>query len=299
MKKKRPFGCLYALICLLFLSLFWYWQNYSLQTVGYSLTFKNLPKDFDGFKIAHISDMHGREFGYNNRTLIERIRAFNPDIVVCTGDMISSNASDGQAFLDFLDGMDGRYPIYMCLGNHEQIADLDLLEGGTGDGYEAFMRQVEACGVHVLDNQSEMLERNGDQIRISGLTLALYHYSRRDGDYADENLFLKSAYIKNVLGPAFAGFDLLLAHNPSYFKEYAAWGADLTLSGHMHGGIIRIPFKGGLLSPEHVFFPEYDAGLFEEGASRMIVNRGLGNSVIPVRLFNRPELTEITLKAEP
>jgi len=299
MKKKKPFGCLYVLFGLLFLALFWYWQNYSLQTVRYTLSCKDLPPGFDGYRIAHVSDMHGMEFGYKNSTLVRRIQEFDPDIVVCTGDMISSHARDGQAFLNFLECLGDRYPIYMCLGNHEQIAEWTELESKSDYGYDAFIRQVREYGVHILDNQTINLEKAGDQIRIIGLTLELYHYSRRDGEYADDDLLLKTSYIEKAIGPAGNGFNLLLVHNPSYFKEYVAWGADLVLAGHMHGGVIRVPFKGGLLSPEHVFFPEYDAGLFEDGNSKMIVNRGLGNSVIQIRLFNRPELTEITLKAEP
>jgi Calcineurin-like phosphoesterase. len=294
MKKKRPFG-LYMIIFLISLILFWYWQNFTLQTTSYSLVYDELPKGFDGFRIALVSDMHGAEFCYRNSTLASRIRKFDPDIVVCTGDMISSHAKDGDAFLDFLDEIGGQYPVYMCLGNHEQIARWYELESESEYGYDSFINSVKQAGVHILDNETEILEKNGDRINISGLTLELYHYSRRDEPYADDNLLLKTEYIKDMLGSAAGGFQLLLVHNPSYFDEYAEWGADLVLAGHMHGGIVRIPFKGGLLSPEHVIFPEYDAGLFEKGSSRMIVNRGLGNSGFYFRIFNRPELTEITL----
>jgi len=299
MKKKKPFGCLYILILIIFLGLFWYWQNYGLQTTKITLSYNGLPKGFDGYKIAQISDMHGIEFGRGNSALARRIRNFDPDIIVCTGDMISSHARDGQAFMNFLEEIGDKYPIYMCLGNHEQIAQWKEFESESDYGYESFIRQVKEAGVHILDNKSEILEKDGDKIRIIGLTLELYHYSRRDAPYADDDLLLRTEYIEEVLGPASGGFNLLLTHNPSYFSEYVKWGADLILAGHMHGGVIRIPFKGGLLSPEHVFFPEYDAGLFEKGDIRMYVNRGLGNSVINVRLFNRPELTEITMKAEP
>ena len=299
MKKKKPFGCLYIVIGLIFLALFWYWQNFSLQTTRFTLSYDGLPKGFDGYRIALISDMHGIEFGHKNGTLVKRIQDFDPDIVVCTGDMISSNAKDGQAFLNFLESIGDRYSIYMCLGNHEQIAQWYEHGSESDYGYESFINQVKESGVYILDNQTKILEKDGDRIHISGLTLQLYHYSRRDDPYADDSLLLKTSYIESALGPASSGFHLLLAHSPSYFNEYAEWGADLVLSGHMHGGIIQVPFKGGLLSPEHVFFPEFDAGLFEKGSSRMIVNRGLGNSVINVRLFNRPELTEITLKTKP
>jgi len=299
MKRKRPFGCLYLLLGLIFMCLFWYWQNFGIKTTRITLYYDGLPAGFDGYRIAHISDMHGAEFGRGNSGLARRIRDFDPDIIVCTGDMISSHARDGQAFLNFLEEIADEYPVYMCLGNHEQIAQWKEYENESDYGYGSFISQVREAGVHILDNRTEILEKNGDRIRISGLTLELYHYSRRDVPYADDNLLLRTEFIEDVLGPAKSGFNLLLVHNPSYFAEYAEWGADLVLAGHMHGGVIRIPFKGGLLSPEHVFFPEYDAGLFEIGESRMYVNRGLGNSVISMRLFNRPELTELILKTKP
>lgn len=298
MKRKRPFGFLYVILCIMFLILFLYWQNYSLQTEQYTLHYADLPKGFDGFRIIQISDMHGMTFGYGNSTLVKRIEDLKPDILVLTGDMISSSAKDGQPFLDFLHRIKGKVPIYMCLGNHEQIARLYEESAEADYGYDPFINQVMEDGVHILDNQTEVLERNGDRIIISGLTMELYHYSRRDTEYADENLQLHEEYINDVIGPYKNQFTILLAHNPSYFKEYAEWGADLTLAGHMHGGIIQVPFKGGLLSPEHVFFPEYDAGLFIDTSKQMIVNRGLGSSKVNFRLFNRPEITEIILETD-
>ena len=249
-KKKKPFGFLIILLIVLSLFLFYYWQNYSLQTMRYVLEYENFPSSFDGFKIVQISDMHGMEFGLNNRTLVKFITDMNPDIIILSGDMISSNAQDGQACLNFLTGIGDHFPIYMCLGNHEQIARWYEESSDVAYGYDAFIKQVQQSGVHILDNEEVAFERNGETISIFGLTPELYHYSRRDIEYADDSLLLQKEYIEGVLGNSSKGFNLLLAHNPSYFKEYTAWGADLILSGHMHGGIIQVPFKGGLLSPE-------------------------------------------------
>lgn len=298
MKRKKPFGFLYIILVIIFLLLLLYWQNFSLQTTKYTLHYQDLPKGFDGFRIVQISDMHGMAFGFGNSTLVKRIEDLKPDILVLTGDMISSSAQDGQPFLDFLYRIKGTVPIYMCLGNHEQIARWYEESSDNEYGYDPFIAQVIKDGVHILDNRTEVLEKSGDQINISGLTMELYHYSRRDPEYADDNLLLQKEYINDVLGLYKNQFTILLAHNPSYFKEYVKWGADLTLAGHMHGGVIQVPFMGGLLSPEHVFFPEYDAGLFEDASRRMVVNRGLGSSKVNFRLFNRPEITEITLEAD-
>ena len=217
MKKKRPFGCLYIIIVLIFLGLFWYWQNYGLQTTRIALYYDVLPKGFDGYKIAHISDMHGIEFGRKNSALARRIRDFDPDIVVCTGDMISSHARDGQAFLDFLEEMGDQYPIYMCLGNHEQIAEWKEFESEFDYGYESFISQVKEAGVHILDNRTEILEKNGDKIRISGLALN-FTTIPADEPYADDGLLLRPNISKKYSGSASAASTSLLAHNPSYFR---------------------------------------------------------------------------------
>ena len=141
------------------------------------------------------------------------------------------------------------------------------------------------------------MKNDSDSITLLGLTPELYHYSRRDIKHYDENLSLTVSYIETVLGESPEQFNILLAHNPAYFKEYVSWGADLILSGHVHGGVIRIPFFGGVFSPEKIFFPEYDAGLFESRDSIMVVNRGLGYSKVNLRLFNRPEISFIELKS--
>lgn len=286
---------IYIIAALILIVLLIYWQNNSLQISKYQLVYKDLPESFDGYRIIQISDLHGKTFGAKNSTLVKKIKSMEPDIIFVTGDMMSSTKQDGGAFLDFLELFDQLCPVYMCLGNHEQIAMIINGNDDMNQYYNAFINTIKDKGVVLLDNEHTTLGDGGDKINLSGLTLALYQYSRRDKDYYDENMFLTQDYMLSTLGEAKDGFNILLAHNPAYFDEYEAWGADLVLSGHVHGGIVQIPFKGGLLSPEHVFFPEYDAGLFELADSKMIINRGLGNSVINLRLFNRPEITFIEL----
>lgn len=266
--------------------LFLYWQNDTLQVTRYSLKFSDLPADFDGFRIAQISDMHGKTFGKRNSRLAGRIRSLDPDMLIITGDMMSSTKDDSEAFLDFLELFDNACPVFMCLGNHEQIAELI-----NEPVYNAYIKRLEDRGVILLDNKKATITRGKGKINLYGLTLELYHYSGRDSGYYDENLFPTEEFIEGVLKKPESGFNIMLAHHPAYFLQYASWGADLVFSGHIHGGIVRIPFMGGLLSPDRVFFPEYDAGLFEAGDSKMIVNRGLGYSVINIRLFNRPEIS--------
>lgn len=295
-KNKKVRILVYIISILIFIILFLYWQNDTLKVTKYSLKYDSLPDEFNGFKIVQISDMHGKTFGSKNSVLARRIRALKPDILFATGDMLSSTVDDGGAFIDFLDQFDNACPVYMCLGNHEQIAKWINDSGDTRVDYYDFIQKVKDRGVVLLDNEKTTITRGSSKITLSGLTLELYHYSRRDTEYYDENLSLTKSYIEAVIGKRGNSFNILLAHNPAYFGEYASWGADLILSGHVHGGIIQVPFKGGLLSPERVFFPEYDAGLFEIESSKMIVNRGLGYSVINIRIFNRPDISFIELR---
>jgi len=292
-KLNRKKYYIIALILILIIA-FYYWENHTLQVTRYELVYDKLPKSFDGYRIVQISDMHGKTFGKGNIGLAKRIISLKPDILLITGDMMSSTIIDEGVFFDFLDHFDKACPIYMCLGNHEQIASQLT---GDSSRYSNFINKIKEKGVILLDNEKITVEKGGDSITISGLTLELYHYSRRDTEHYDENMSLTVSYMETVLGKSPEEFNILIAHNPAYFKEYVAWGADLILSGHIHGGVIRIPFMGGVFSPEKVFFPEYDAGLFESGTSRMIVNRGLGYSKINIRLFNRPEISSIVLKS--
>ncbi|NLB78410.1 MAG: metallophosphoesterase [Clostridiaceae bacterium] len=280
---------------LVFLLLFFYWQNHTLQISRYELTYDNLPKSFDGYKIVQISDMHGKTFGKENKRLANKIKSLKPDILLITGDMMSSTIYDEGAFLEFLDHFNQTCPVYMCLGNHEQIARYLTHDGDENTRYSNFINNITEKGVILLDNRMRTINNGTDSITISGLTLELYHYSRRDLDSYDENMSLTVPYIEEVLSESPKHFNMLLAHNPVYFEEYVSWGTDLVFTGHIHGGIIRIPFLGGVFSPERVLFPEYDSGLFQIGDSRMIVNRGLGYSKVNLRLFNRPEISFIRL----
>lgn len=291
-KKRNRFFILMVILVLSILFIFW--QNNCLEVSKYLLEYDDLPDSFNGYRIIQISDMHGKTFGSQNSRLSKRIKSMKPDILIATGDMMSSTVNDGKAFLNFLDEYDQFSPVYMCLGNHEQIARW-LIDKNRKVDYDDFIKGVKNRGVKVLDNDKIKIVREGSTITLEGLTPELYHYSSKEVNSEDKSLLLKKSYIDEVIGKPNAGFNILMAHNPAYFHEYVSWGADLILSGHVHGGVIQVPFKGGLLSPERVFFPEFDAGLFEEGPSKMVVNRGLGYSVINFRLFNRPEISFIEL----
>ncbi|NMA92236.1 MAG: metallophosphoesterase [Firmicutes bacterium] len=295
MRKRAVKPVVAAILGLLIL--FLYAGNNWIQVSRLQVKSGDLPQAFDGFKIVHIGDLHGKEFGPGNANLARMIKKQAPDLILTSGDMINSRNDDGGAFIALLNELDGVCPVYCSLGNHEQLVqDRDQNTGTTV--FNSFEKSLRGAGGNLLDNQRVELSRNGDAIYIYGLTTALYHYTGGDTAYW-EGADLKAEFLEDRLGPpAQDRYNILLAHNPKYFGVYRDWGAHLILAGHIHGGIIRLPYLGGVFSPDITFFPPYDAGLYRLGESQMYVTRGLGNSTIPFRLLNRPEVTIIELIRE-
>ena len=248
-----------------------------------------VPKDFVGFKILQLSDLHCKEFGKNNNRLIKKINKINPDIIIATGDMFSTSLDIDESFYKLCRELVNTYPIYYSLGNHETILRTSKMSDKIW--VEDYLKKIKNLGVYLLDNEIITLSRNNENINIYGLTLPMIFYRRRFNKERDEKIELKSGFIENLIGkPKLDEFNILLAHNPLNFEAYAKWGSDLIFSGHVHGGAVRFPFIGGLLSPEIAFLPKYKEGFYIKDNSIMIVSRGLGNSSMPIRLFNAPEM---------
>lgn len=254
-----------------------------IQISRFSLESSKIPKSFDGYKIVHISDLHSKEFGKDNKSLIEKITQEKPDIVVLTGDMVSANETDYTVFFSLVSELTQKYKVYFIPGNHEQA--LNLKEKSE------IITYLEDRGVDVLDNEVAIIKSGDEEINLYGLWYSNKYYSENDEYILDEEL------ISELIGEAHEdSYNILLSHNPRYFLTYAQWGADLTLSGHVHGGMVRIPFVGAIFSPDEGFFPKYDAGLYtEESGKSIVVSRGLGSGSRGFRLFNRPDLVVITL----
>ncbi|AFV12825.1 metallophosphoesterase [Thermacetogenium phaeum DSM 12270] len=294
-RKNRPGRLLVSGVIILIITLLCFIDNELIGVSRYDVEIGGLPRSFVGFKILHLSDLHGKEFGSGNRRLLKIIERENPDIIVATGDMIDSIGDDGSSFLNLLKGINGRYPVYFSLGNHEQAVRVRDQRQDT-EVFREFIKQIREAGGIVLDNERAEIKKEDGSLHLYGLTSMLYHYTGSDTAYW-EGSDLKADFLVAELGrPSGEGIDLLLAHNPKYFAEYARWGADIVLAGHVHGGIVRLPFLGGIFSPDRTLFPEYQAGIYKRGDAVMLVSRGLGSSVIPLRLFNRPEVVVITLK---
>ena len=249
-------------------------SRYHLQLTEYTLFSPKLPASFDGCKVVQLSDLHGMRFGAENRRLVELVRQQEPDIIVLTGDIAGKDgALDNVEPL--LSGIEGLAPTYYVNGNHEW-AD------GCVEEIEALMK---SHGVTCLSNEIELLYRGEDSIAIVG--------AEDPNGRAD---MIKPWGLSLRLGELYSDhFSLWLAHRNDYIQMYSDIGTDLILCGHGHGGIVRLPFVGGLLNVNRSFGAEYESGVYSTPHFQMVVSRGLGNSIPVPRLFNRPELVAVTL----
>ncbi len=238
------------------------------------------------YRVVFLSDLHNKQFGRNNARLLEAIEEIGPDAVLVGGDMI--NGKPGEKLdraVNLLRALKEKYPVYYANGNHEHR--IKLYPGTYGDEAERYAASLTELGIVPMVNTHVQLP--GINLTIYGSEIDKYYYKRFTIPEMD------SEYLPRLLGSPDPGtYTILLAHNPDYFPRYAEWGADLVLAGHIHGGIVRIPFWGkGLLSPNVRFFPRYDGGVYREGDSTMILSRGLGIHTIPFRLFNPAEVIVI------
>lgn len=263
--KKRIIGiCFLLFIAVYFISGFYN----PLILTDYNYTSSKVPVGFDGYHIVHISDFHCKEFGTDESKLIAKIRKADPDLIVFTGDSIDKEHSIDN-YRDLLEGICNIAPIYYVNGNHEYDSVAPLEE----------MKELnEKYHINDLNDASAVIEHNGDSILLSGLDFRLTMQGLRSKiDYANTSMF-----------------NILLYHGTDKFDGIAPYNYDLVLSGHTHGGIVCLPFVGGIITNEKELFPKYDSGIFTSGLSTMISSRGLGDAAIP-RFHNPREVICITL----
>ncbi len=290
MKKRKKVTFKVLTVLLLFIVVLTAISNTFITTTEYTISSENLPYSFNNFKIIQLSDLHSKVFGKDNMRLIAEVDKQSPDVVVMTGDMVNTRDKDYSVFLSLAKSLAEKYDVYYIVGNHEQ----NLIDRQMAD----LIKHIESLGIVVLDNEKKVIEKNGESINLYGLWFNLRYYRNLKDEYTRDYYF-GIEQMKKVLGDCDKGrFNVVLTHNPVFFDTYSEWGTDLVLSGHIHGGMIRIPFIGGLFSPEKEMFPKYDSGVFENKDSFLIVSRGLGNGDIGFRFLNCPELTVITLKSE-
>lgn len=265
------------------------WEVRNFKVTHYSITSVKFPSNFPDYKIVMLSDLHNRSYGIGNRKLLTAVEELKPDCILIAGDMIvgKKTADFGQT-LEFLKQLAVKYPVYYANGNHESRMKFETEKFGSM--YKTFQSAILDYGITLLENENATILIPECPARIYGLEIDNEYYKKR------KTPVMNVSNIKQQIGiPDQQEYSILLAHNPVYFPLYAEWGADLVLSGHVHGGLARIPFLGGMLSPQLKFFPKYDAGLFEEKSSKMILSRGIGSHSIHIRLFNQPEIVAITL----
>ena len=288
MKNKK----IIVLICiaLIFISILMCFIT-KIDVTKYTISNEKIPEEFNGFKIVQLSDFHSQ--GYRNTTedIINKVKHINPDIIVMTGDMVSWDMEDIDEVKVLIKSLVELYPIYYIDGNHEHLAE--ILRPGK---YVAFIEFMKELGVTTIKNDYIEIYKGDKSINLYGINLPL---DGATGLYV-KKFQLEKNYVEKTLPEVDKDkFNILLAHTPTFIKQYSQWGADLVLCGHMHGGIVRIPFTNiGLLSPERTIFPKYAAGKFKVNGSIMIVNRGIGGSSFDLRLFNNPEITVITLRSK-
>ena len=277
-ERRRPLPrMLFLLLGAVGLILWFHWQCWGLQTTVTEVPVNGLPVGFEGFRIVHLSDLHGHEYGEDSEGLLFRVREAEPELIVITGDII-----DREEQLSILPplakGLADLAPTYYVTGNHEWAVG----------GVKALKGVLEQCGVTVLSNGYTVLEREGDRLVLAGVD--------DPNGYADQKT---PEELYGEIAAEHPGLPtLLLAHRNDRFDQYAAAGYDLVLSGHAHGGIVRLPFTDGLLGTGRELFPTRTAGVYTLGDSTLFVSRGLGSNTVPVRgfrLFNRPEVAVAVL----
>lgn len=293
-----------------------------IMTTTYHIPSKNLGKEFDNTAFVVLADLHNKSFGKENKVLIQKINKLKPDFIVIAGDMITKRYSclPSNAF-SLVEGLAKKYKIYYAYGNHEQY--MELLSSKNEDmdkelklnqkpnqieepnhieelnhnqelyySWVQYKEELSNLGVIFLDNKDITIMKNKDKICISGITLNKEYYEWK------ATTEMQQGHLNTLLQKREGAFQILVAHNPVYFKEYTNWGADLILAGHLHGGMVRLPFIGGLISPQAKFLPKYDAGKFTDNEQNMIVTRGVGSHSSMPRLFNPPELVYVKLSSK-
>lgn len=271
-KNKFRFTVPALMIIEIILIVFFLYENYHLVVTNYSFTNEKITDDLDGYRIVQISDLHNQWFGKKQKKLLSMIEECNPDIIVVTGDAVDSNHTNYDITLDFFEGAVDIAPVYYIKGNHEEWLE-------RTEEYSEYINKVEQKGVNYID---------GRTVEVDGFLLSGLNGISDVRDMQIENSVSKETSVsEDVSEKDDSIIRVVLSHEPEYYD------ADLIFAGHIHGGQFIIPGKGGLLSPDFTFFPEYYGDMYDLGRAKLVVSRGLGNSIVPVRINNFPEIVVV------
>ena len=280
MKRKKIIIILISIILLFFISIYLYYENNYLQVSNYTIESNKISKNFDSFKIAQISDFHNTKSKKLTNDLVKEIKKSKPNIIVLTGDLVDSYKTNIDVAISFVKKINNIAPVYYVTGNHEARID----------NYAELKDELEKNKVVILDGKLEIIEKDNSEINLIGIDDPSFNFNTyRDDSTIIQDSLVSIQYDKN-------NFNILLSHRPELIETYAKNNFDLVLSGHAHGGQIRIPLIGGLIAPNQGIFPKYTSGIYEMNNTKMIISRGIGNSIFPFRVNNRPELVIIKLK---
>lgn len=276
-KKKNPRRAkIISVLILIIIFVFTIWGNFHIGITEITVKSEKLPPEFNGYRIAQVSDLHNAVFGENNERLINKLKASRPDIIVITGDIVDMNRTNFEVALNFVYEAVKIAPVYYVTGNHEAAAD----------NYDGFEIDMINAGVNVLGNKNVIIEKEGQYINLIGVDDPAFN---REEGFSSIDVNLNLMVEDGV-------YNILLSHRPELFEKYISHQVDLVFSGHAHGGQFRLPIIGGLVAPNQGIFPKYDSGLYKESNTSMIVSRGIGNSIIPIRFNNTPEIVVAELK---
>ncbi len=266
------------------LTIFFIWQNNHITISNYEYINSKIPKGFYGYRIVQISDLHNKDY---HGKLLEEIKKTNPDVIIITGDLIDRRCTRIDIAEEFVQEAVKIAPIYYVSGNHEQL---------SGE-YEVLKEKLKKANVQIIDNSYIVLNKSGDEIGLMGIADPAIQENEQTYLWDDNTQYVKDR-ITELYEGADSNFNILLSHRPEQFPIYKEANLDLVFCGHAHGGQMRIPFIGGIVAPNQGFFPKYTEGIYSEGVTSMVVSRGLGNSIIPLRIFNPPEVVVVTLKKQ-
>jgi len=274
LKKIRRLLALLALFALA--AGFVYWQNFTLQVEPVELFFESLPPQFDGLRVAELSDLHGRSFGKNNVRLLRTLQKARPDMICICGDLFDEK-TDLTMLEPLLTGLTDIAPVYYVTGNHEwQVKNL-----------REILQKMRAWGVTVLENEERVLFRGGAEMVVAGVHDPCGPYDMKT----------PAALVRELRSAQGNDFILMLSHRNDELAMWSQLGVQLVLSGHCHGGVVRLPFVGGVFGTRRELFPEYDAGVYRQDGTTLFVSRGLGYTNVHFRLFNRPHVPIMILRS--
>lgn len=276
-----------TIIGLLFISIgliiFFIYQNNAITITNYRYTSPKLPEGLNGYKIVQVSDLHNKDF---KGRLVEKIKKANPNIIVITGDLIDRRNTKIKLAVDFIERIVDIGPVYYVTGNHEQLSSK----------YGILKKELERLNVEIIDNSYTILNHKGHEIGLMGIGDPAIYQKEKPYWWQDSSQYVKNS-LEKLLENSITDFNILLSHRPEQFHVYKDMDLDLVFTGHAHGGQIRLPLIGGIFAPSQGFFPKYTSGIHSKGGTSMVVSRGLGNSIFPLRIFNPPDLVVVTFSS--